>query len=312
MTTLKNPQYAIVVDSGCDMPKTFYKDHQVELVPFHIRLGKDEMIDLPEAMPEDFYVRFSSKRERVVTSQPSLVEFEDVYKKLIEEGFDHIISVHMSSELSGSYQTALKAAAVFEEEDVTIEVIDSKLASAAIGFIVGDLVCMRDDGASFQDAVSHAQRMISLIKVFFIPTQKNALSNKKKFERGILASVHKFRDELFGTRFLETIDEQGNISSVTGASDVSSACALLARMMSKDAQLLGKLAYVEIYAGNQHALSFLEKPLDTNEFISHCAGVVESSPSISCYTGVGSIGITYIPEDALYNPEFSGHLAWNN
>ena len=310
MTKLNTQQFAIVVDSGCDMPHGFYEENKVVLVPFHIRLGEDDLLDEPQAMPEDFYVRFSSRRERVRTSQPSLAEYEDVYQSLIDEGYDKIISLHMSSELSGSYQTALNAASSFEDKPVEIEVIDTKLASAAQGLIVADAVAMRNDNASFEDVLAHIQKMASMTKLYFIPTQKNALSNKKKFDRGIFSHIHRMRDDLFGTRFLECLDEDGAISTVTGAQDISEACARLARTMSKDAQHLGHLVYVEMHAGAPRALSFIEKPLDTNEFSSHCAGIVEASPSISCYAGAGSIGIAYIPEDVLYDCDFTANKAW--
>ena len=311
MTLSTTQQFAIVVDSGCDMPRSFYDENQVVLVPFHIRLGEDDMLDEPEAMPEDFYVRFSSRRERVRTSQPSLAEYEEVYQRLIDEGYDKIISLHMSSELSGSYQTALNAAACFENNNVAIEVVDTKLASAAQGLLVADLVAMRDKGdVSFEEALAHVQKLSSMTKIYFIPTQKNALSNKKKFDRGIFKHIHRMRDEMFGTRFLECLDENGALSTVTGAQDLSEACARLARTMSKDAQHLGHLVYVEMHAGTPRALSFIEKPLDTNEFSSQCAGIVEASPSIACYAGAGSIGVAYVPEDVLFDSDFTANKAW--
>ncbi len=312
MSEQKASQFAIVVDSGCDMPNSFYAKHQVILVPFHVRLGQEDYLDVPEEMPEDFYVRFSSKRERVCTSQPSLAEFEEVYQKLIDEGYTKIISLHMSSELSGSYQTALNAASVFENSDVEIAVIDTKLASAAEGILVADLVAMRDDNCSFEDALSHVSRLIALIKLFFVPTQKIALSNKKKFERGLFTRIHRLRDDIFGTRFLDQIDENGAVSTVVSAADLSAASAHLARLMSKESQYLGHLAYVEIHSGTPRALTFIEKPLDTNEFSSHCAGVIEVSPSIACHAGAGSVGLVYVPQDALYNHEFTAKEAWNN
>ncbi len=310
MTSPKTKDFAIVVDSGSDLPQDFYDKHQVVLVPFHIRLGQDDLLDEPEAMPEDFYVRFSSRRERVRTSQPSLAEYEEVYQKLIDEGYKKIISFHISSELSGSYQTAQSAASSFDNSDIQIEVIDTKLASAAQSMIVADLVAMRDDNASFDEVISHATMLSTMIKLYFIPTQRNALSNKKKFDRGVFSRIHRMRDELFGTCFLECLDDDGSISTVSGAQDLSEACARLARTMSKDAQRLGDLVYVEIYAGSSKSLSFIEKPLVTNEFTSVCAGIVEASPSIACYAGVGCIGIAYVPSDVLYNSDFVINNAW--
>ncbi len=310
MTKRNTQKFAIVVDSGSDLPHNFYNEHQVILVPFHIRLGEDDLLDVPEAMPEDFYVRFSSRRERVRTSQPSLAEYEEVYQTLIDEGYSNIISLHMSSELSGSYQTALNASASFEDSNVSIEVVDTKLASGAQGMIVADLVAMRDDGVSFEEALAHVQNMMSVTKLYFIPTQKDALSIRKKFDRGIFSRIHKIRDDMFGTRFLDCLDEDGALRTVTGAKDLSEACAQLARTMSKDAKHLGHLIYVEMHAGTPHTLSYIEKPLDTNEFSSQCVGVLEASPAISCYAGVGSIGIAYVPKDVLYNSDFTAAEAW--
>ncbi len=309
MTKHNSSQYAIVVDSGCDMPKNFYDEHDVVLVPFHIRLGEEDMLDVPEAIPEDYYARFSSRRERVRTSQPSLAEYEDVYRAFIEQGYTKIISLHMSSELSGSYQTAVNAATVFSDE-AEIAVVDTKLASAAEGLIVADLVSLRDDGIGYKESLAHIQRLISLTQLYFIPTQKNALRNKRKFDRGMFNKMHRKRDEMFGTRFLEHLSDDGSISTITGTKDISDACAQLARIMSKESQYLGELAYVKIHSHAHHALSFIDKPLDTNEFTARCVGVIEASPSISCYTGIGSIALAYVPVEALHNIAFIQENVW--
>ena len=106
LSTNTNYKFAIVVDSGCDFENEFYGDHDVKLVPFHVRLGSDDLLDVQEAVPEDFYVRFTTQKEQVRTSQPSPAEFIDAYQELVDKGYTSILSIHASSELSGSCQSA--------------------------------------------------------------------------------------------------------------------------------------------------------------------------------------------------------------
>ena len=313
MTELKqNTQYgfAIVCDSGCDFADKFYGKHDVNLVPFHVRLGSEDYLDIIETVPEDFYVKYESTRKKVITSQPSPAEFLEVYEKLIAEGYTKIISIHASSEVSGSYESALSAIADIPE-DVLIEVIDTKTISAAEGFIVADTIAMRDADIDFDTVVAHAKNLSSAVRLYFVPMQKNALNSKKACERGVFARMHKVMDSAFGVRFLEHLDEEGKIATVATSPNILNSAGRIARIMSGDAQVAGTLRYVEINAGAPNALSLLEKPLDTNEFESQQAGIASAGPALTCHIGIGSVGIAYIPEDMLFDKDFAGHNSWN-
>ena len=81
------------------------------------------------------------------------------------------------------------------------------------------------------------------------------------------------------------------------------------RKMSLYSHQVGPLTYVEISSGAPRLLSTLEKPLDTNEFESHGAGIVNTNPSTTKLFGVGTVGVSYTPAAYITAQHFSSFLA---
>ena len=303
--------FAIVCDGACDIPERFFVDHQVRMVPFHVRLGSQEFLDRKEDIPEDFYGRLSVKRELPRTSYPSVAEFGEVYQDLIDGGCTKILSVHLSSQLSGSYQSALSAAADFQDQ-ADIAVIDSQTASAAEGIMVAEAVSMREAGCSFEDVCCHVKILAETTAVYFIPTKQGTLTQTSSSGRSILGRFHRMMDSFLDMYFLEEIGDSGNLEFLGSAPDLKAASGRLARLMSRKSHALGNILYVELFAGDKLTLKQMEKPLDTNEFKSVCAGVAPINACETIKAGIGSVGVALIPENVLFSSEFIRTQVWNS
>lgn len=124
---------ALVTDSTCDLPADILAKYQIEIVPLTVHIEEDTYYDKVDLESEEFYAMMESATELPTTSQPSVGLFMDKYQKLAEH-YDQVISIHLSSALSGTCESARLAAAQIDE--LEIEIIDSKSTSSGLGFMV--------------------------------------------------------------------------------------------------------------------------------------------------------------------------------
>ena len=124
----------IVTDSTADIPKSMAQELGIEVVPLKVRFGEEEFLDGVNLTPDEFYRRLTSGNVLPVTSQPSVGEFVEAYRRAGEVS-DGIVSIHVSSLVSGTIQAAAQAKEQAESQS-PIEVVDSYQASMGLGMAV--------------------------------------------------------------------------------------------------------------------------------------------------------------------------------
>ena len=118
---------AIVLDSTADFPEAAERFPSWRMVPLYVLFGDESYRDYVELSPEQFYARLRTSEQLPTTSQPTPGDFLKTYEELAQ--YDRIYSLHISSALSGTYQSATTAAAELGEK---VRTVDSETASAAI------------------------------------------------------------------------------------------------------------------------------------------------------------------------------------
>jgi len=127
---------ALVTDSVCDLPMQFLTQEQIHVVPVRVVFGEDPLLDRVDITPTQFYQRLQTAEEFPKTSQPRPADFLTLYRHLANT-YSSILSIHVSADLSGTWQSAVVAAKqVSNDTGVPIAVIDSRSASAAQGLVV--------------------------------------------------------------------------------------------------------------------------------------------------------------------------------
>jgi DegV family protein with EDD domain len=122
---------AIVTDSTADIPRELAEQYQIKTVPAILVMDGVSMEDGAGITRQEFYKQLPYLEKPPSTATPSAGTFEKLYRQLIAEGFQKIISIHVSSLLSGIFATAQLAAKSFEDR---ITVIDSGQISLGLGF----------------------------------------------------------------------------------------------------------------------------------------------------------------------------------
>ena len=150
---MSRAEYCISCCSTADLTKEYFDKRGIRYVCFHYELGgKDYLDDLGQTMsPAELYRRMLAG-EDVKTSQVSIGEYADFFRKIFDEGKD-ILHLTLSSGISGSYNSACIAAEQVREEypNRKIYVVDSLAASSGYGLLVDTLADRRDAGESIDE-----------------------------------------------------------------------------------------------------------------------------------------------------------------
>jgi DegV family protein with EDD domain len=121
---------AIVLDSTADFPEASERFANWRVVPLYVLFGDESYRDYVELAPAEFYARLRTSEQLPTTSQPTPGDFLATYEELA--GYERIYSLHISSTLSGTYQSATTAAAEIGDK---VRTVDSESASAAIAML---------------------------------------------------------------------------------------------------------------------------------------------------------------------------------
>ncbi|MFP3918788.1 DegV family protein [Lysinibacillus telephonicus] len=149
----------LFTDSGCDLPKEFFDEEDVQLFSLRVDFNNKNYNDIIDIDPKSVY---DGMRQGAVpkTSQVSpevfLTHFEELAKNN-EEG----LYIAFSSNLSGTYNTAVMIASQVREQypQFKLKIIDSKCASLGHGLLVKEAVRLRNEGLSLDDLASHISNM---------------------------------------------------------------------------------------------------------------------------------------------------------
>ncbi|MDQ2885040.1 MAG: DegV family protein [Chloroflexota bacterium] len=147
----------IVTDSTADIPAEEAEAAGVTVVPLTVFFGDDAYLDGVELDNAGFYRKLEASKELPTTSQPSPIKFQEAYTRLIEEGADGILSIHLSSKLSGTYQSAFNASTSLPDDvkKVPIEVIDSLSISVGMSRAILQAAQEARDGLPLDEIKAH-------------------------------------------------------------------------------------------------------------------------------------------------------------
>lgn len=157
----------VVTDTTADLPPAITAELGIKIVPQYVRFGEQVYRDRVEITEDEFYRRLQTDPVHPSTSQPSPKDFLDIYKGLIPAK-DGIISIHVSSKLSGTCDSARQAKQILADGPV-IEVVDSLSVSMGLGLLAMLAGRMAKQGASLKEitaAVNEAIPQVRLLGIF--------------------------------------------------------------------------------------------------------------------------------------------------
>lgn len=155
----------IVTDGATDMPASWVEEYNINVIPLRISIGEKLITPGKGFSFEDFYRLIRETRIFPKTSLPSPGEVVQFYRQIAQKG-DTILSLHLSSKLSGTYNT-IRAAADELKNEFRIHVFDSSAGSAAVGFMCREARLMERAGYPLQDILGRMERIRNNLVVIF-------------------------------------------------------------------------------------------------------------------------------------------------
>lgn len=154
----------VVTDSTAYLPEGLARE--VRVVPLHVVLGSRTGTEGTEVSPNDVAAALSERRLKVSTSRPTPGEFAEAYRAT---GSSCLVSVHLSAELSGTYDAAVLAAAEVAADGIEVRVVDSRTIAMGLGFVVLAAAQAARDGAD-AEAVAAAAAAVDTDVLFYVDT----------------------------------------------------------------------------------------------------------------------------------------------
>lgn len=155
---------AIVTDSTAYIPKDIQEQLHINIIPLSVIFGNEMYQEEKELKAEDFY-HMVKEKELPSTSQPPIGEFVELFEKLSVD-YDAVISIHLSSGISGTYQGAVAAGDMVE--GIKVYPFDSEISCMVQGFYVIEAAKMALDGSGPDEIMARLTEMKKYVYAYFM------------------------------------------------------------------------------------------------------------------------------------------------
>lgn len=153
----------IVTDSGADLPAELVQELGITVVPLYLRFGEEVFRDQVDISADEFYKRLLHDPVHPSTTQPTPQDFVNAYQKLSKEA-DGIVSIHISSKLSGTLNSATQAKGLIEK-GCPIELVDSESVSMGLGLMSIAAATAAKAGGDLKKVLAEATQAVPNIRL---------------------------------------------------------------------------------------------------------------------------------------------------
>ena len=209
---------AILTDSASDLTPDMIEGLDVTVIPIRLRIGENNYKDGVNLSKKEFWHKLLTEKVIPKTAQPSPAEFRDYYEELFNKGYEKIISIHISSKMSGTQQVAKVAREMLKREK-DIVIVDSKSVTFGQAYQVLEAAKMIKAGVKLEDILTRLYEIADKMKVYFAVSDLTYLEKGGRIGRAssVIGNLLKLRPVLKledGEVSLETktFGERGAIS----------------------------------------------------------------------------------------------------
>lgn len=151
----------IITDSTADLPIEIIEKYDIEVIPLFVSFGDKIYKDGVDINLQQLFTKIEKENIFPQTSQINPQRFYEHYKEYIDQGYN-ILSIHISSKMSGTYQSAWLAKDMLNSDKITV--IDSNNVTSGLGLLVIKACKLRDEGLSMDEIVKGVKETIPHIK----------------------------------------------------------------------------------------------------------------------------------------------------
>ncbi|WP_062356603.1 DegV family protein [Bacillus kwashiorkori] len=275
----------VVTDSTVDLNKEIIQKYEIHVLPLQINLEGKTYLDREDITPTEFIEKMKTADELPKSSQPSLGSFIKLYNELTSDGSE-VISIHLSSGLSGTVRTAETAA---KQCNGKVTVVDSLYISKGLAFQVIEAATMAKKGHSMAEIIDRLNVVRKSTRLFVVV---DTLENLMK--GGRIGKAKALIGSLLNIKPIATLEE-GVYSPIANARSHGQVVKQLVKHLVEDTN--GKIIKgigITHADGKDLAIRLKEKILELYENLEIL--IEDTTPIISTHTGPGAIGFMYYAE----------------
>ena len=163
---------AVLTDSTAYLDQAYLGKYQIKTIALNVIFKDKTYKELSELNTDDFYKRMRNETQLPTTSQPAMGEYVQLLESLKEEGYTDVIAVHLSSGISGTFQSAVTANAMVE--DIQVHPFDSEISCAVQGFYAIKAAQLVQQGMTVVDNIlEQLESMKQTTNAYFIVDDLN-------------------------------------------------------------------------------------------------------------------------------------------
>lgn len=281
----------IVTDSATDTQMLQNKDLKVNIVPIKVKLGEKTYRDGIDISANEFYKILERSSTLPITSQPSVGEFAEIYRKIAKDDPD-ILSIHMSSGLSGTVDSARAAAELVPEANITVW--DTKTLSAVSGWQVAAAFNAIKAGWDKEKILEKLAEIASAAHTFYTLKELKYLIHGGRIShiKGLVASVLQIKP------FIGVDKITGKYIQAGQARSFSHALNGLVDIIAKTLPNVESLKVQVVYTANPEGAAKL-KEMISQKFKCSWLPTGQISFVLGAHTGPSLVGVAFAPLVAL-------------
>lgn len=275
---------AIVTDSTAYLPQPYIDEYGISVVPLTFTWEGNTYRDGIDMSPDEFYTRLSRSNTLPVTSQATVIDFQVVYQRLLDEDYA-ILTLPISSGISGTINSAIQARELFK--DAPIEIMDTRLVSMPLGFQVLAAARAARDGASLEECKQLAIKAFDHIGVYFVVDTLKYLH-----AGGRIGGGKRFMGTALNIKPILNLRD-GKIEAVKSVISINKAIEAMVNLVESDIDGRAPVRVSVFHAlAEEKAVALLDRIVKQFDAVEGILSYV--SPVVGCHVGPGTISIAFM------------------
>jgi len=275
---------AIVTDSSPYIPEQIIAENKIHVVPLTVIWGEEDFYDGVDITPVEFYQRLDGAKVMPSTSQPSVADFEVLFRSLSEQGYD-ILAILISEDLSGTISSATQAKCMLPEAN--IEIVNSRTLAMALGFLVLAAARAANQGASLSECKRLVENTLDKVGVVFVVDTLEFLHRG-----GRIGAAKRFMGTLLNVKPVLAI-EDGLVVPLDSVRTQKKALERIIDLTEEKTQGRKNVRLATLHANNPETAQYvLDRALQRISAVETVFS--EVSPTIGTHAGPGAVGLAYI------------------
>jgi DegV family protein with EDD domain len=270
-------------NSGVDYMKL---DYPVKMIRSTLNLNGKEYEDYVDIQAKEFYdIVVANPDIDVSTSQTSTGKIASVYEELKDEGYTDVLSIVISSKLSGTYQGAVLAKDMVP--GINVYVIDSRTVSYGEAYLVMEAIKMIKSGSKVRDIIDRLEKIRDHIYIYvLVDTLKYLVKN------GRLSATSGFLGTLLKIKPLLHIQRDGSLVPFEKIRTTNKAQSRLIEVIQGDIAGKNVIMFIAYTNNEEKAAEIKQEILHTRPDVT--IELVPLTPVVGAHAGPGTLGVGYI------------------